>query len=426
MQARIASEEVARANGDAAEASARSALTAVVNTKGRTFRQTSAPTATAVGDLWYDSDDGNRLRRWDGASWVETSDTRIDANSAAITTEQTARANGDSALAGQITSLTTTVNSNTATLTTFGESINGLSARQGVRLDVNGRITGFVQNNDGSQGDFNIVADNFRVIDPDTGAAFIDADENGLRLRNGRVIMDNGIFIRATGVGFGTSGQFIEWFGPRPTGGNLALCTEANAISYLKTNGDAFFGGTLSAGVLRNAARTTSILADATVTVGPFGTNGNPIVVITSYALESGFTATYEPTNQALQGWEAEVTAWGAVAQGSGGFRTVDASKNITCNVVAQLQRALGGTAPSAFATLTITGGIETLTGIAPTPGDAPGNLVYTRTVSGSITSTDNTGGVQNRTFIATLTARTDAVIGTVQTQTLGITATEE
>ena len=426
LQARIASEEVARANGDAAEASARSALTAVVNTKGRTFRQTSAPTATAVGDLWYDSDDGNRLRRWDGASWVETSDTRIDANSAAITTEQTARANGDSALAGQITSLTTTVNSNTATLTTFGESINGLSARQGVRLDVNGRITGFVQNNDGSQGDFNIVADNFRVIDPDTGAAFIDADENGLRLRNGRVIMDNGIFIRATGVGFGTSGQFIEWFGPRPTGGNLALCNEANAISYLKTNGDAFFGGTLSAGVLRNAARTTSILADATVTVGPFGTNGNPIVVITSYALQSGFTDTYEATNQALQQWDADVIAWGAVAQGGGGFRTVDASKNITCNVVAQLQRALGDTAPSAFATLTITGGIETLTGIAPTPGDAPGNLVYTRTVSGSITSTDNTGGVQNRTFIATLTARTDAVIGTVQTQTLGITATEE
>jgi hypothetical protein len=410
-EASVAQESIARASGDTALASQITALTATVGSNTAAIQNES--TARVSGD--------NAL-----SQQISSLTSTVNGNTAAIQNESQARANGDTALAGQINTLSTTVNGNTATLTTFGESIDGLEARQGVRLDVNGRITGYVQNNDGSQGDFNIVADNFRVIDPDTGAAFIDADENGLRLRNGRVIMDNGIFIRATGVGFGTSGQFIEWFGPRPTGGNLALCNEANAISYLKTNGDAFFGGTLSAGVLRNAARTTSILADATVTVGPFGTNGNPIVVITSYALESGFTDTYEATNQALQQWDADVIAWGAVAQGGGGFRTVDASKSITCNVVAQLQRALGGTAPSAFATLTITGGIETLTGIAPTPGDAPGNLVYTRTVSGSITSTDNTGGVQNRTFIATLTARTDAVIGTIQTQTLGITATEE
>jgi hypothetical protein len=35
-----------------------------------TFVQTSAPTAEAVGDLWLDTDDGNKLHRWSGSAWV--------------------------------------------------------------------------------------------------------------------------------------------------------------------------------------------------------------------------------------------------------------------------------------------------------------------------------------------------------------------
>ena len=345
---------------------------------------------------------------------------------ARIAAEETARANGDSALAGQITSLTTTVNSNTATLTTFGESIDGLEARQGVRLDVNGRITGYVQNNDGAQGNFIVVADNFQVVDPDTGVTFIDADEDGLRLRNGRVIMDNGVFLKAVGVGFGTSNQFIEWFGPRPTGGNLALCDEATALAYLKTNGDGYFGGSLSAGVLKNAAQTTSIVDDASVQVGPFGTNGNPIQVITSYSIKSGFTSDYPATTNGLNDWDAAVTAWGATATGTTGNRFVDASKSISCTVNVRVDRGLGSATPSEWATLTVTSGTETLFGVAPTPGDAPGNLIYTRIVSGTITSTDNTGGTDNRTFIATITTRTNAFIGTIERQIVALTATEE
>lgn len=346
---------------------------------------------------------------------------RVAGNEASIVVEQQARATADSAISGQINTLTTTVAGNTATLVTFGESINGLRARQGVRLDVNGRITGFIQNNDGTQGDFIIVADNFRVVDPDTGAAFIDADESGLRLRNGRVIMDNGAYIKATGVGFGTSGQFIEWFGPRPAGGDLALCTEAAALSYLKTNGDAYFGGSLSAGVIRNAARTTDIGPGASITIGPFGTNGNPILVVTSYSALSQDVATYPATSQGLADWNAAVSAWGATPG-----PTVSASKAISCNVAVRVDRAVGNGSPASWATLTITGGTETLTGQAPTPGDQEGNLTYLRTVSGSITSTDNGGGTQNRTFTATITNRTNAVLGTIISQIVALTATEE
>ena len=48
------------------------AATAQATADGKivTFVQTSAPTATAVGDLWFDSDGGYQLYRWNGSTWV--------------------------------------------------------------------------------------------------------------------------------------------------------------------------------------------------------------------------------------------------------------------------------------------------------------------------------------------------------------------
>jgi len=39
-----------------------------------TFYQSAPPTATAVGDLWVDTDDNNHLYRWDGNQWVDIQD----------------------------------------------------------------------------------------------------------------------------------------------------------------------------------------------------------------------------------------------------------------------------------------------------------------------------------------------------------------
>ncbi len=38
--------------------------------RNRAFAQNSAPTADAVGDLWVDTDDGNKLYCWNGSAWV--------------------------------------------------------------------------------------------------------------------------------------------------------------------------------------------------------------------------------------------------------------------------------------------------------------------------------------------------------------------
>jgi len=52
-----------------------SALETTIDVRNRTFVQTSAPTADNAGDLWIDSDDNNKLYRWNGSSWVAVNDT---------------------------------------------------------------------------------------------------------------------------------------------------------------------------------------------------------------------------------------------------------------------------------------------------------------------------------------------------------------
>lgn len=55
---------IGTALSDAADAQA------TADGKVTTFVAGSAPTAEGVGDLWLDSADGNKLRRWNGGSWV--------------------------------------------------------------------------------------------------------------------------------------------------------------------------------------------------------------------------------------------------------------------------------------------------------------------------------------------------------------------
>lgn len=60
----------------------------------KTYSQPSAPTSGLTsGDLWYDSDDGNKPYRYDGTTWQLTTDTRLTNVMAAVATEQEVRAN---------------------------------------------------------------------------------------------------------------------------------------------------------------------------------------------------------------------------------------------------------------------------------------------------------------------------------------------
>ncbi|MBO6253104.1 MAG: hypothetical protein J6O49_05560, partial [Bacteroidaceae bacterium] len=60
-----------------------------LNKKITTFYQAAQPTANVVGDLWIDTDDGNKLYRYNGSSWQEVRDTGIQSALTAASTAQT-------------------------------------------------------------------------------------------------------------------------------------------------------------------------------------------------------------------------------------------------------------------------------------------------------------------------------------------------
>lgn len=166
----IATESTARADGDSALAAQISILVAGT---AHFFVQPTAPTSPSVGDVWYDSSDNNHPYKWDGTSWVDVRDGAITDALADIATEATVRAAADTALATSISTLSTTVGANTASLTTQGTSINGLEAEFTVKTDINGFVAGYglaeYLNTDGTHtSDFIVLADQFGVVFPTT------------------------------------------------------------------------------------------------------------------------------------------------------------------------------------------------------------------------------------------------------------------
>lgn len=158
----ITTEQTTRANADSALASDITSLTSTVGSN--TSAITAEQTARANADSALASD-------------ITSLTATVGSNTSAITSEQTTRANADTALASDITSLTSTVNGVSASVTTeastrasadtaLGSDITTLEAKYGVKLNVNGYITGFQQNNDGTTGSFKILADEFKVVNP--------------------------------------------------------------------------------------------------------------------------------------------------------------------------------------------------------------------------------------------------------------------
>lgn len=124
---------------------------------------------------------------------------RVGSNEAAVVAANIARADADSALAASISTLTTTVAGNTASINTFAESINGLQARAGVRLDVNGRVTGWVLNNSGNQGSMDVVVDSFRIFAPGMAVAQAPFEFSGGNLRlSGNVRVGGNLVVDGT------------------------------------------------------------------------------------------------------------------------------------------------------------------------------------------------------------------------------------
>lgn len=82
-----------RDTGIAAASQAATAAMAVANGKSTSFLGGTSPTASAIGDLWLDTANGNQLKRWNGSAWVDARDAYIGVAQQAATAAQ-ATANG--------------------------------------------------------------------------------------------------------------------------------------------------------------------------------------------------------------------------------------------------------------------------------------------------------------------------------------------
>ena len=100
-------------------------------------------------------------------SVVNNPSTGLGATRAALQTESTTRATADSALAANVTTLQTKVDGNTASVQQIMQSVDGIKARWGVRLDVNGRVTGLELLGGADQTAMVFKVDSFIIQTPD-------------------------------------------------------------------------------------------------------------------------------------------------------------------------------------------------------------------------------------------------------------------
>lgn len=183
----VTNEDISRAITKATDAQA------TADGKVTTFYAATAPTAEGVGDLWIDTDDGDKLYRWDGSQWVELDQATLPAvlsqiqdnnttmigyceiggnpNSNYTTPTSCSVAGGtwitSAPLATSVKQVSVTTNQQTASIeqlfTAHGNDIGDILTEYTVKFDVNGYVAGFGVTNDGatSQAIFNV--DNFSI-----------------------------------------------------------------------------------------------------------------------------------------------------------------------------------------------------------------------------------------------------------------------
>lgn len=107
-----------------------------------TFYQDDAPTGAAVGDLWFDTDDNNKLYVYRNDEWVSGQDGRIAIVEGDITQLNTIELTSTSALVQAHLGLFSTVDGHTTTISETATSVDGLLGAYSLTIDNNGVITG--------------------------------------------------------------------------------------------------------------------------------------------------------------------------------------------------------------------------------------------------------------------------------------------
>jgi hypothetical protein len=98
---------------------------------------------------------------------------RIGDAEAGIVTSMEAIATETEARAAALSTLTARVGTAESSISSTNQVVAGISARAGVSLNVNGYVTGWIANNNGSSGSLVVVQDRFAVVHPNGGAPIV-------------------------------------------------------------------------------------------------------------------------------------------------------------------------------------------------------------------------------------------------------------
>lgn len=271
-----------------------------------------------------------------------------------------------------------------------------LEGRYTLAIDTDGRLQGFVLA--GSQ----------------NGPASFSLIDTDFLMGKGKIVFNTGTYMKVQGVGFGAAKDLIEWYGPTMA---IDQCSRANALEYRTTTGDAYYGGSLSAGVLRNPGQSSSLAADAVAEVPSFGSNGKPVKYIASWSYYREWTAQYPGTADGLKSFNAAVASFGATSDDGGytyfGAKDVEqASSSIT------LTRSFGA-AYEQLQQRSFTTQQQTFFGLKPVTSGEPGNARFTASIGGGFTVLDPTQSTANRTLRLTLARGFTLPDGVIQRLTI-------
>jgi len=107
----------------------------------------------------------------------------------------------------------------------------------------------------------------------------------GTRIESPRIDLIGSAFMKIElASGFGPDNLWY-WYGPKIMSGglpNLGALRKSNALEWKDTAGNAYFGGSITSGILSTALTTSDLSSTANVAIGPFGSNGGVIDLVCS------------------------------------------------------------------------------------------------------------------------------------------------
>jgi hypothetical protein len=261
--------------------------------KTKVYRQAAEPTGAGIndGDLWIDTDDGNKLYVRASGVWVTAQDAAIGtaqttANNAATaagnaqSTATTALANAATAYSAAIASLqpsaNTIVNASNQITAINGNGItvySGASATTGARVVLNS--AGLAAFNSSNVATFSLTAS--------TGAAVFSGSVTGATITggtlniNGNAIIDGSGLLTATGATItGTINATAGYFGTASNGYSISSAGLTSVGTTAITGGTIQTSSGSSAVILNGASNALQFKVASAISgnVVPLGTNG--------------------------------------------------------------------------------------------------------------------------------------------------------